>query len=59
LVYNPDTPPEKSPFHVHKILIQSFHECSDYFKELSEYKVEQIEQDEKAVDGTMDLMGEF
>ncbi|TVY36928.1 Cytochrome P450 [Lachnellula subtilissima] len=48
---------EKSPFQVHKTLIQSFHECSDYFRELYAYKLQQIEQDEKAEAGTMDLMG--
>jgi len=39
--------------------VQSFYECSDYFRELSEYKLQQIEQGEKAEDGTMDLMGKF
>ncbi|TVY51968.1 Cytochrome P450 3A9, partial [Lachnellula suecica] len=47
----------KSPLQIHKKLVQALCECSDYFKELSEYKIQQIERDEKAADGTMDLMG--
>ena len=48
---------ELLPFDLTKKLVQSYFECADYFKELSEYKVKQLESGEKAEQGTMDLMG--
>jgi cytochrome P450 len=45
------------PFNAHKKLVKSYSECADYFKELSEYKVAQLERGEKAEQSTMDLMG--
>ncbi len=45
------------PFDVPKKIVRSYFECADYFKELSEYKVEQLERGEEASQGTMDLMG--
>lgn len=47
------------PFDVHKKLVQSYFECADYFKELLEYKVDQLARGEKAEEGTMDLMGNY
>jgi hypothetical protein len=48
---------ERSPFRIHKKLSQSYFECGDYFKELSEHKVREFERGETAEKGTMDLMG--
>jgi hypothetical protein len=48
---------EQSPFELHKKLVQSFFECGDYFRELSEYKTHLLERGETAEKGTMDLMG--
>lgn len=45
------------PFDEHKKLVQSYVECSEYLKELCDYKVHQLERGEKAENGTMDLMG--
>jgi hypothetical protein len=48
---------ELSPFKVNKKLVQSYFECGDYFKELSENKVRELEYGETAEKGTMDVMG--
>ncbi|KAE8444471.1 hypothetical protein EG329_000562 [Mollisiaceae sp. DMI_Dod_QoI] len=48
---------EKSPFDLHKKLLRAYSECTDYFSELSEYKLQQIERGETAEKGTMDIMG--
>ncbi|KAF8850616.1 cytochrome P450 monooxygenase-like protein [Acephala macrosclerotiorum] len=48
---------KKSPFELHKKLLRAFFECTDYFTELSEYKLQQIERGEKSEAGTMDIMG--
>lgn len=37
--------------------MRSYFECADYFKELSEYKVTQLECGEILEPDTMDLMG--
>jgi hypothetical protein len=55
--YHANCPSEMLPFDVHRKLVKSYFECADYFKELSEYKVEQLKNGEKAEEGTMDLMG--
>ncbi|KAH8657208.1 cytochrome P450 monooxygenase-like protein [Tricladium varicosporioides] len=46
-----------SPLDVHKKLVICFDECSNYFKELAEYKTKQFENGDKVDDGTMDVMG--
>jgi cytochrome P450 len=48
---------ELLPFELHKKLVQSYFECADYFKELSEHKVKQLASGEKEDTGIMDLMG--
>lgn len=48
---------EKSPFGLHKKLLRAYFECGDYFRELSEYKIQQIDRGEAAEKGTMDIMG--
>jgi hypothetical protein len=50
---------ELSPFKVNKKLVQSYFECEDYLKELSENKVRELECGERAEKGTMDLMGSY
>ncbi|KUJ13200.1 cytochrome P450 monooxygenase-like protein [Mollisia scopiformis] len=47
---------KKSPFELHKKLGQAYFECKDYFTELSEYKLRQIERGETD-EGSMDIMG--
>lgn len=37
--------------------MKSYFECADYFLELSEYKIQQLESGETTEKGTMDLMG--
>jgi hypothetical protein len=37
----------------------AFVECGDYFKELSQYKSDQIASGLSAEEGTMDLMGKL
>jgi len=48
---------EISPFELHKKLLRSYVECSDYFSELSEFKVRQLGRGETTEKGTMDVMG--
>lgn len=48
---------KKSPFELHKKLLRAYSEYSDYFTELSEYKLKQIERGEVEEKGTMDIMG--
>ncbi|KAE9375772.1 cytochrome P450 monooxygenase-like protein [Stipitochalara longipes BDJ] len=48
---------EKSPFKLHKKLLRAFAECHDYFSELSEFKIKQLERGETTEKGTMDVMG--
>lgn len=47
---------ELSPFDIHKKVISGFREMGDYFLELEDYKMSQIEKGD-TMDGTMDLMG--
>lgn len=48
---------KKSPFELHKKLLRAYSECNDYFSELSEFKVKQLEHGETTAKGTMDVMG--
>jgi len=37
--------------------MKAYFECSDYFSELSDYKLQQIKLGETTEDGSMDIMG--
>jgi len=50
---------EKSPFDLHKKLLRAYAECHDYFSELSEFKIKQLEQGVTTEKGTMDVMGQY
>jgi hypothetical protein len=50
---------EKSPFELHKKLLRAYTECNDYFSELSEFKIKQLERGETTEKGTMDVMGKY
>ena len=50
---------EQSPFEIYKKLVQPFYECGDYFRELSKYKVNQLECGEIAEIGIMEFMGNY
>lgn len=49
---------EASPFKIHKEVMQGFYEVGDYFAELANLKLRQIETGD-VDEGTMDLMGIF
>ncbi|KAG4441548.1 hypothetical protein IFR05_002933 [Cadophora sp. M221] len=48
---------KKSPFEVHKKVLQAYFECGDYFRELAEDKAQKMELGEDPEAGVMDIMG--